>query len=83
MLVGLSGRNKKLQMDFLKDHPQVPGKVGQGRNPAVEGFLGSGYPWGAGHGSGAQRELEAPEQSGPQPGGTDLGGVGGDPQGGA
>ena len=66
-------KQKQLQMDFLKDHLQVPGKVGQGRNPVVDRFLSSGYPWGAGHGSGAQRELEAPEQSGPQPGGTDLG----------
>lgn len=66
-------KQKQLQMDFLKDHLQGPGKVGQGRNPAVERFLSSGYSWGAGHGSGAQRELEAPEQSGPQPGGTDLG----------
>ena len=66
-------KQKQLQTDFLKDHLQGPGKVGQGRNPAVERFLSSGYSWGAGHGSGAQRELEAPEQSGPQPGGTDLG----------
>lgn len=33
-------------MDFLKDHLQGPGKVGQGRNPAVERFLlSSGYSW--------------------------------------
>ena len=46
-------KQKQLQMDFLKDHLQVPGKVGQGRNPAVDRFLSSGYSWGAGHGSGA------------------------------
>lgn len=75
MLVGRSGKNKNsYKWISSKTNPQVPGKVGQGRSPAVEGFLSSGCPGGAGHGSGAQRELEAPEQTGPQPGGTDLGG---------
>lgn len=49
-------KTKQLQMDFSKTTSRVQVRWA-GQNPAVERFLSSGYSWGAGHGSGAQREL--------------------------